>query len=113
MNSHYVEVLRALIHKHSIKQNAIAAKAQINENTLVKVLTGKTSPTVRTLDAVLDACEEFKPGFRVEYHRTLLGEKIDLDNFVSSLSSNELATLMMSIGQRIRKSGSRETAIAA
>jgi transcriptional regulator with XRE-family HTH domain len=113
MNSQYVEVLRALIHKHNIKQNAIAAKAEINENTLVKVLTGKTSPTVRTLDAVLDACEEFVPGFRTEYHLALLGNKIDLDELVSSLSSNELATVLMNVSQRIRKLGLRETAIAA
>jgi transcriptional regulator with XRE-family HTH domain len=111
VNNHYVEVLRALIHKHNIKQNAIAAKAGINENTLVEVLTGKTSPTVRTLDAVLDACEEFMPGFKLEYHRALLGDKIDLGDFVNSLSPTELAVVLITAGQRVAKL--QPTAIAS
>ena len=53
------------------------------------------------------------PGFRTEYHLALLGNKIDLDELVSSLSSNELATVLMNVSQRIRKLGLRETAIAA
>jgi len=111
--NHYTETLRALIYKHRLEQKAIAAKAGVSENTMSNILKGSTSTSVKTLDAVLDACEELVPGFRTQYHVALLGDKINLDEFVNSLSSNELAIVMMNIGQRIRKLGSRENAIAA
>ena len=101
--NNFVEVLRTLIHKHRIQQKVVAAKAEINENTLVKILSGKTSPTIRTLDAVLDACEELRPGFRDEYHRALLGDKIDLGDFVNSLNPTELAVVLITAGQRVAK----------
>lgn len=103
MENNYTEVLRVLIHKYRLEQKAIANKAGINENTLVKILNGKSSPTVRTLEAVVDACESFRMGFKFEYHRQLLGERLDLNQLVFSLSSAELSTLLICAGQRINK----------
>ena len=103
MKNNYAEILRVLISKYRLEQKAIADKAGINENTLGKILSEKTSPTVRTLDAVLDACEDFVPGFRLEYHRALLGDKIDLGDFVNSLNPTELAVVLITAGQRVAK----------
>lgn len=103
MKNNYAEILRVLISKYRLEQKAIADKAGINENTLGKILSEKTSPTVRTLDAVLDACEDFVPGFRLEYHRAMLGDKIDLDEFISSLNPTELAMVLITAGKKVAK----------
>jgi hypothetical protein len=52
---------------------------------------------------LLDTCEGLHPGFKVEYHRALLGERIDLSEFVGSLSSAELSTLLVCVSQRINQ----------
>ena len=103
MNNNYTETLRALVHKHRLEQKAIAIKAGVSENTMSNVLKGNTSTSVKTLDAVLNACEEFMPGFKLEYHRALLGDKIDLGDFVNSLSPTELAVVLITAGQRVAK----------
>ena len=67
---------------------------------------------METFTALLEAADRLSPGFADEYCLALVGH-VDLDNFVTSLSSNELAVLMMCVGQRLKKLGSREKAIAA
>ena len=89
----------------------LALEAGRNASYLSEVFTGKKSPTLETFTALLEAADRLSPGFADEYYLALVGH-VDLDNFVSSLSSNELAVVLMNVSQRIRKLGSRE-AIAA
>lgn len=112
MNNH-TETLRALIHKHRLEQKAIANKAGVSENTMSNILKGSTSTSIKTLDSVLNACEEFEPGFKFEYYRALLGDKIDLGDFVNSLSPAELAVVLVTAGQRVAKLKISREAIAA
>ena len=102
--NHYIWLLKQKLSKYGIKQRELANASGRSENNLSGILNGKSSPTLESFSALLDACEELRPGFKLEYHRDLLGEKIDLNQFVFSLSSAELSTLLICAGQRINNS---------
>ena len=108
-----VKLFREKLADYKITQKELAEASNRSTSNISEIFSGKVSPSLDSFTLLLDTCDRLQPGFKQEYFRALQGDKIDLDNFVSSLSSNELAILMMSVGQRIRKLGSRETAIAA
>jgi transcriptional regulator with XRE-family HTH domain len=112
MKRDFVETFRAKLLLHGIKGKDLAQEAGRTPQNISEVLNKKVSPSIDSLNELLDAAERLRPGFTDEFYLALVGH-IDLDNFVSSLSSNELAIVMMNVGQRLRKLGSRETAIAA
>jgi hypothetical protein len=111
MQRNFLEIFKGKLNTHKIQTKVLALEAGRNASYLSEVFTGKKSPTLETFTALLEAADRLSPGFADEFYLALAG-RVDLDNFVGSLSSNDLAVLMMSVGQRIRKLGSRE-AIAA
>jgi hypothetical protein len=112
MQRNFLEIFKGKLNTHRIQTKVLALEAGRNASYLSEVFTGKKSPTLETFTALLEAADRLSPGFADEYYLALVGH-VDLDNFVSSLSSNELAVVLMNVSQRIRKLGSRETAIAA
>jgi len=112
MQRNFLEIFKGKLSTHRIQTKVLAIEAGRNASYLSEVFTGKKSPTLETFTALLEAADRLSPGFADEYCLALVGH-VDLDNFVSSLSSNELAIVMMNVGQRLRKLGSRENAIAA
>ena len=112
MQRNFLEIFKGKLSTHRIQTKVLALEAGRNASYLSEVFTGKKSPTMETFTSLLEAADRLSPGFADEYYLALVGH-IDLDDFVNSLSSNDLAVLMINVGQRIRKLGSRETAIAA
>jgi hypothetical protein len=111
MQRNFLEIFKGKLNTHRIQTKVLALEAGRNASYLSEVFTGKKSPTLETFTSLLEAADRLSPGFADEYYLALVGH-VDLDNFVSSLSSNELAVVLMNVSQRIRKLGSRE-AIAA
>ena len=108
----YIEIFGTKLRKYGIKGKDLAEASGRNPKTISEILNRKSSPSVESFNHLIECCDRISPGFADEFYLALAG-RVDLDNFVGSLSSNDLAVLMMSVGQRIRKLGSRETAIAA
>jgi transcriptional regulator with XRE-family HTH domain len=99
--NNYIWIFKQKLNKYNIKQRELAFASERSENSISGILNGKTSPTLETFALLIDACEKLHPGFKAEYHRDLMGEKLDLNQLVSSLSSAELSTLLICAGQRI------------
>jgi hypothetical protein len=112
MQRNFLEIFKGKLNTHRIQTKVLALEAGRNASYLSEVFTGKKSPTLETFTSLLEAADRLSPGFADEYYLALVGH-VDLDNFVSSLSSNELAVVLMNVSQRIRKLGLRETAIAS
>jgi transcriptional regulator with XRE-family HTH domain len=112
MKRDYIEVFAAKLKKYGIKGKDLAEVSGRNPKTISEILNRKASPSIESFNHLIECCDRLSPGFADEYYLALVGH-VDLDNFVSSLSSNELAVVLMNVSQRISKLGSRETAIAA
>jgi len=111
MKRDYIEIFSAKLRKHGIKGKDLAEASGRNPKTISEILNRKASPSIESFNHLIECCDRLSPGFADEYYLALAGH-VDLDNFVSSLSSNELAVLLMNVSQRIRKLGARENAIA-
>ena len=111
MQRNFLEIFKGKLNTHRIQTKVLALEAGRNASYLSEVFTGKKSPTLETFTSLLEAADRLSPGFADEYYLALVGH-VDLDNFVSSLSSNELAVVLMNVSQRIRKLGSREVIAA-
>jgi transcriptional regulator with XRE-family HTH domain len=112
MKRDYIEIFAAKLRSHGIKGKDLAEVSGRNPKTISEILNRKSSPSIESFNHLVECCDRLSPGFADEFYLALVG-RIDLDGFVSSLSSNELAVVLMNVSQRIRKLGSRETAIAA
>ena len=112
MKRDYIEVFAAKLKKYGIKGKDLSEVSGRNPKTISEILNRKASPSIESFNHLIECCDRLSPGFADEYYLALVGH-VDLDNFVSSLSSNELAVVLMNVSQRISKLGSRETAIAA
>ena len=99
--NNYIWLLKQKLSKYKISQRLLAEKSGRSENNLSGILNGKSSPTLESFSALLDACEQIHPGFKAEYHRDLMGERLDLNELVASLSFAELSTLLICAAQRI------------
>jgi transcriptional regulator with XRE-family HTH domain len=109
--NNYIWIFKQKLSKHNIKQKLLAQKAGLSENAVSSILSGKSSPSLDSFSLLVDACDEIHPGFKIEYHRDLLGERLDLNQLVGSLNSAELSTLLICAGQRINNF--QPTAIAS
>lgn len=101
--TNYIDIFREKLNKYKISQKKLAEAANRSQTNISEILNNKVSPSIDSFGMLLDTCEGLHPGFKVEYHRALLGERIDLSEFVGSLSSAELSTLLVCVSQRINQ----------
>lgn len=101
--TNYIELFRNKLNKYKISQKKLAEAANRSQNNISEILNGKVSPSIDSFGMLLDVCDRLQPGFKVEYYRDLVGEKVDLGEFVGSLSSAELSTLLVCVSQRINQ----------
>ncbi len=111
MDRDFLQIFLLKLKLHRIQHKVLALEAGRNASYLSEVFNGKQSPTLETFKGLVQAADRLCPGFADEYYLALAG-RVDMDSFVSSLSSNELAVLLMNVSQRVRKLGARENAIA-
>jgi hypothetical protein len=79
---------------------------QINRSlsTLSRIRGGKSSPTLIEFSQMIEFAEECNPGFRNEFLRRLYseGNALSPEEFINSLDSEEVASLLSAIGKRIK-----------
>jgi transcriptional regulator with XRE-family HTH domain len=111
--SKYIEIFRDRLGKAKISQKQLAEAAGRSQNNISEILNGKVSPSVDSFELLLDSCDRLQPGFKDEYVRALLGEKVDLQKFVYSLNSAELGMLLMFAGPRVSERAGNRQLVAA
>ena len=116
MKRDFIEIFRAKLILHGIKGKDLAQEAGRTPQNISEVLNKKVSPSIDSLNELIDAAERLCPGFADEFYLALVGP-IDFspEQLIRRLDTSQLASLMYAVGQRIQDYGQsqRKEAIAS
>ncbi|AIE76192.1 hypothetical protein D082_50300 (plasmid) [Synechocystis sp. PCC 6714] len=102
MKRDFIEVFRAKLHAHGIKGKFLAAEAGRTPQNISEVLNRKVSPSIDSLNELIDAADRLSPGFADDFYASLSFGALSPELLVRNLDSSQLAALMFAIGQRIQ-----------
>ena len=100
MKRDFIEIFRAKLHTHGIKGVTLAKEAGRTPQNISEVLNRKVSPSIDSLNELIDAAERLSPGFADEFYLALAGH-VDLNTLVHSLGGSELSTLLILVSNRL------------
>ena len=87
-----------------VSNEEFALQVNRSQSTLSRIRNGKSSPTLTEFSQMIEFAEKFNPGFRNEFLKRLSSENnvLSPDDFINSLNSDEVASLLEAISKRIK-----------
>jgi transcriptional regulator with XRE-family HTH domain len=112
MKRDFIEIFRSKLLTYGIKGKDLAAEAGRTPQNISEVLNRKVSPSIDSLNELVDAAERLHPGFADEFYLALAG-RVDFATFVRSLSLGDASTMLILLSNRISDLASQRQKVAA
>jgi hypothetical protein len=98
-------VFKKAMDESSIPASILAEKANRTRTNISSIRNGHTFPNLNDFVALLNVCEEIKPGFIETYIRLLLGETrrqtLKPEELIDSLEPAEIGSLLLALGTKL------------